>query len=128
MLVGQKDNVKATMEHVLATGGEEWFHGAAYRYFGAMYAIAPKFAGGDMEKSKESFEKSMSLAPYYIGTKVLMAEHYMTKVDDEEGFKKLLGEVLAFDPKEVEQYDLVPEVLVEQQKAKELMENMDEYF
>lgn len=125
VLLGQKDNIKATMERVLELD-PKFFHGAAYRYFGAFYSIAPGFAGGDLKKSQESFKKSLELADYYLGTKVLMAEHLSTKEDDEEKFKRLLQEVLDADPDAVP--ELAPEARVEQQKAKELLANIDEFF
>jgi hypothetical protein len=126
VLLGQKDNIKATMERVLELD-PQFFHGAAHRYFGAYYAIAPGFAGGDDSKSEEHFKKSLELAPYYLGTKVLWAEHLATKSDEgEEVFKKLLQEVVDADPAATE--GLEPESKIEQEKAKELLENMDDFF
>ena len=125
VLLGQKDNIKATMERVLALD-PQFYHGAAHRYFGAFYSIAPGFAGGDLKKSAEHFDKSLAIADYYLGTKVLMAEHLSTKEDDEEKFKKLLQEVLDADPNAIP--ELQPEAVVEQQKAKELLANIDEFF
>ena len=125
VLLGQKDNIKATMEHVMSLD-ENFYHAGPHRYFGAVYAIAPKVAGGDLSKSKVSFEKSMELAPNFLGTKVLMAEHYATKIDNEELFTKLLNEVVAADPNVLP--DVAPEMQVEQQKAKDLLANIDEYF
>lgn len=125
VLVGQKDNVKATMETCLELD-PEYFHFGPDRYFGAFYAVAPAFAGGDLDKSKVHYDKSLEKAPYYLGTKVLMAENLMVKQDDEEQFKKLLNEVLAADANAVP--EIAPEMKVEQAKAKELLDNIDEYF
>ena len=125
VLLGQKDNIKATMERVLELD-PEFYHAAAHRYFGAFYSIAPGFAGGDLKKSQEHFDKSLAVAPYYLGTKVLMAEHLATKEDDEDKFKQLLQEVIDADPNAVP--ELQPEAVVEQQKAKELLANIDEFF
>lgn len=125
VLVGQKDNVKATMDRVMELD-PMYFYAGPNRYFGAFYSIAPAFAGGDLDKSKEHFEKSLSIAPNYLGTKVLMAENLAVKNDDEDSYKKWLEEVIAADPKGIP--ELEPEALVEQQKAKELLENIDEYF
>lgn len=125
VLVGQKDNVKATMETCLKLD-PEYFHQGPDRYFGAFYAIAPGFAGGDLEKSQIHYDVSLDKAPYYLGTKVLMAENLAVKQDDEEKFKKLLEEVLAADPNA--NPDIAPEMKIEQEKAKELLDNIDEYF
>lgn len=126
VLLGNKDNIKATMEHVLELD-PKFFHGAAHRYFGAYYAIAPGFAGGDDNESAKHFGLSLDLAPYYLGTKVLWAEHLATKSDEgEELFKKLLQEVIDADPNATA--GLEPESKIEQEKAKELLANIDEFF
>ena len=86
----------------------------------------PGFAGGDLEKSQIHYDVSLEKAPYYLGTKVLMAENLSVKQDDEEKFKKLLEEVLAADPNV--NPEIAPEMKIEQEKAKELLDNIDEYF
>ncbi|NJK31562.1 MAG: hypothetical protein HC927_03610 [Deltaproteobacteria bacterium] len=96
VLVGQKDNIKATMTRALELD-PTFYHGGPHRYFGAFYSVAPAFAGGDTNKSAEHFDKSLELAPYFIGTKILMAENLAVKLDDEEMFDRLLEEVLAAD-------------------------------
>jgi tetratricopeptide (TPR) repeat protein len=125
VLIGQKDNVRATMETCLKLN-PDYYHAGPDRYFGAFYAIAPAFAGGDLEKSQIHYDKSLEGAPYFIGTKVLMAENLAVKNDDEETFKKLLAEVLEADPNA--KPEIMPEMKVEQAKAKELLDNIDEYF
>ena len=124
VLVGQKDNIKATMTRALELD-PTYYHGGPHRYFGAFYAIAPAFAGGDPEQSKIHYEKSLEIAPYFIGTKVLMAENLSTKLDDEEMFDSMIAEVLAADittaPAEIH-----AEMAVEQAKAKELKAQKEE--
>lgn len=104
----------------------DYFYGAISRYWGGFYSIAPSFAGGDMKKSKEYFEKSISISPEYLGTKVLMADVYYTKVGDKKEFEKSLKEVLAskFDTHP----ELGPENALEKKKAKKLLEKMDDLF
>jgi hypothetical protein len=118
VLVGQKDNIKATMTRALELD-ENFYHGGPHRYFGAFYAVAPGFAGGDPVKSQEHYDKALAIAPYFIGTKVLMAENLATKLDDEAMFDRLLEEVLAADLSAVPP-EILPEMTVEQQKAREL--------
>lgn len=126
VLVGQKDNIKATMTRALELD-PNFYHGGPHRYFGAYYAIAPAFAGGDLDSSQEHYDKSLAIAPYFIGTKVLMAENLAVKLDDEAMFDRLLKEVVEADisqaPAEVQ-----PELAVEQQKAAELQSLKSEYF
>ena len=125
VLLGQKDNVRAIMTRVLELE-PNYYHGGPYRYFGVFYAVAPAFAGGDLKKSKESFEKSLQLAPTYVGTKVLWAEELAVKEQDEETFDKLLNEVLAAPDDVIP--ELKPEIMVEKQKAKELLADKDDRF
>lgn len=104
---------------------DKYFYAAAYRYWGAYYAVAPGFAGGSMPKSKKYFEKAIKLSPDYLGTKVLYAQLYMTKKEDRDGFKKLLNQVLKANPKTKE---IEPENVVEKKKAQKMLEGMDDLF
>jgi hypothetical protein len=102
-----------------------FFYYAPDRYWGAFFAIAPGFAGGDMDKSKIRFERNLKQAPTYLGTKVLYADYYMTKKDNQKKFKKLLNEVIAskvMDP------NIISENIVEKRKAKTLLMNIEEKF
>lgn len=125
VLVGQKDNVKATMDQCLQLH-PDYFYAGPWRYFGAFYAVAPAFAGGDLKKSLEHFTKSLELEPNYVGTKVLWAAELAVKEQDEATFDKLLNEVLA-TPDDVIP-ELTPETIVEKQKARELLANRDDLF
>jgi len=103
-----------------------FFYAAAARYWGAFYAVAPSFAGGDIKKSKESFEKSISLAPTYLGTQVLFAELYDTKKADKKSFARRLKKVIEtsdnIDPA------IMPENIIEKRKAKKLLAEIDQLF
>lgn len=121
--LGNKDKIKATMDKVLQLD-PNFFHAAPHRYFGAFYAVAPGFAGGDMNKSKDHFDKSIELSPNYAGTKVLMAEVYAAKLKDRELFNKLLDEVLAMPDDALP--ELVPETKAEKEKAQELKAKIEE--
>lgn len=120
-----KDRIVAVMGRVLELD-PTFFHAAPHRYFGAFYAKAPSFAGGDMAKSKQHFETSISMAPEYLGTKVLFAEYYAVKEDDRELFTRLIDEVVAADAKA--EPSLVAENTIEQRKAKALKAKVDEFF
>lgn len=120
-----KTRIKAMIERVEKLQ-PDYFYGAAPRYWGGFFAVAPSFAGGDMKKSKQSFDKSIALAPEYIGTKVLMAEVYWTKMGDRKAFENMLNDVLK------SQHDSHPELGPENQwekkKAEKLLKNADELF
>lgn len=125
VLLGQKDNVKATMDRCLELDAN-FFYGGPHRYFGAFYAVAPAFAGGDLEKSKVHFNKSLEIAPAYVGTKVLWAAELSTKQQDEETFEVLLNEVLGAPDDAIP--ELTPEIIVEKGKAKELLAQQGDLF
>jgi tetratricopeptide (TPR) repeat protein len=123
-ILSHKDDVAATMEHVLSLD-ESFFYAAPHRYFG-VYRTKIPFPGGDLPASKQHFEKAIALAPNYLDTKVLYAEAYATKAQDEELFKRLLGEVVAAPD------DIIPELVPENRNAKrvaqQLLDDIEEYF
>jgi Tfp pilus assembly protein PilF len=120
-----KTRIKGMIERVEKLQ-PDYFFAAPARYWGGFFAVAPSFAGGDLNKSKVQFDKSLKLAPEYQGTKVLMAEVYFTKKGDKASFEKTLKEVLSSN------YDSHPEIgpenALEKKKAEKLLKNIDELF
>jgi len=120
-----KTRIKAMINRV----GEldrNFFFGAFDRYWGTYYAVAPGFAGGDMAKSAESYEKSILTEKNYLGTYVLYAEVYATKKGDKKLFKEKLEYVLKADAGKVKA--IAPENMIEKRKAKALLAKMKELF
>ena len=122
-LLGNKDRVKGVLERVAALD-ETFFYGAPHRYFGVYWSLLP--VGRDLDKSKTHFDRSLTIAPNYVGTKVLMAESYAVKAQDKALFSRLLAEVQATQDDVIP--DLVPETRFEKQKARELEAKADELF
>jgi hypothetical protein len=120
-----KDDIKATMDHVKALD-DTYFYAGPFRYFGAFEARTAGIAGGSLEKSKENFQKAVTMAPNYLGTKVLWAEFLCTKQQDKEMYKKLLDEVLAADA--AVDPEILAENKLEQEKAKKLLAKIDDNF
>lgn len=122
-----KDDIKATMDHVMALD-PGYFYAAPYRYFGAYEARTAGIAGGSLEKSEESFKKSVELAPDYLATKVLWAEYLCPKQKEggKETAKRLLEEVIAADPNAIP--EVAAENTIEQKKAQALLAKIDEMF
>ena len=120
-----KTRIKALIERVEKLQ-PDYFFTAVNRYWGGFFALAPSFAGGDIKKSKINFEKSISASPEYIGTKVLMAEVYWTKVGDKKQFEAMLKDVL--NSKFDNHPEIGPENQWEKKKAQKLLNNMDELF
>ena len=124
-LVKYKGYVAKMMTHCLALDETAYYAGPV-RYWGAFYAVAPGFAGGDMTKSREFFEKAKSMNPEAFSTYVLYADTYAVKAQDKELFTTLLQHVIDTPS------DVIPEMLpeqdVEKAKAAALMANIDELF
>jgi tetratricopeptide (TPR) repeat protein len=116
----------------------DFFYGAADRYFGTYYAVAPSFAGGDVQKSYEHFQASLKAAPNYLGTYVLAAENYAVKQTVEGGselFDQFLNAVINARPCEEPEAtepcimkELAPEAEIEKRKARDLLSRKDELF
>jgi hypothetical protein len=120
-----KTRIKAMIERVEKLQ-PDYFYGAVTRYWGGYYSVAPSFAGGDVKKSRVNFDRSIAAAPEYLGTKVLMAEVYATKIQDRKLFDALLREVLL--SQEDRHPQLGPENTWEKKKAQRLLNNADELF
>jgi tetratricopeptide (TPR) repeat protein len=124
-LLSYKDEVRAVMTHAHELDRLYYF-GGPDRYFGAFFARAPSFAGGDLDRSKAHFEASLQLEPNYFATRVLYAEDYGVKSQDREVFDQQLDYVLATDPEILP--EAAPENRCEQRKAKRAKEKADEVF
>lgn len=120
-----KTRIKAMVERVEKLR-PDYFFSAPARYWGGFYSVAPSFAGGDMKKSKQQFDKSIQMAPEYLGTKVLMAEVYFTKEGKKDDFKRVLKEVL--ESKFDQHPEIGPENALEKKKAEKLLQKMDDLF
>jgi hypothetical protein len=113
------------MNHVM-TLNATYLYGAPFRYFGAWFASAPGFSGGDLSKSKDSFERAIAVSDTYFGTKVSYAEFYAVKAEDKSLFTRLLREVTDGNPETLP--DVIPEQKLEQQKAEQLLSRTSELF
>ena len=124
-LLFYKAQIFSLMQRLLMLD-EFYYYGAAHRYFGAYYAKAPAWAGGDMTKSKYHFEKALEIAPNYFSTSVLQADMYTRKTEDPDHFRKLLEFVINTDKNILP--GLAPEQGFEQIKAENLLEEIDDIF
>jgi hypothetical protein len=125
VVLSNRDRIKATMTQCLRAN-PDYFYAAPHRYFGAYYSVAPAFAGGDVDKSKSHFEESLTRAPSYLATKVLMADVYATKKQDRALFEKLLKEVVAADA--TTDPEIIPEQELEKKKAEDLLKRAEDLF
>ena len=120
-----KDSIFKVVSHVYETA-PNYFHGAADRYFGAFFAVAPAFAGGDLNRSKDHFTASLKTDPNYIGTYVLAAELYATKNRSPDVFDAYLATVMKTPENIIP--ELTPEATIEKKKAEFLIKNRDDLF
>jgi len=125
VMLGQQDNVKATMDRCLELD-PEFFFGGPHRYFGVYYAVAPEFAGGDFEKAKVHFKRSLEIAPEYPATRVLWASELAVRTHDEALFDRLLAEALKTPGDAIP--GLEPEIEVEKKKARQLAARKAQLF
>ena len=80
----------------------------------------------DPAKSKANFEAAVAVDATYLDSKVLFAEIYAVRAEDQELFKKLLNEVLAADVNA--NPALVAENKNAQRVAKQMLEDIDDIF
>ena len=76
--------------------------------------------------SKLNFDQSLLDNPNFFGTKVLRARYYHTKLGNRELFEEDLKTIIDSDPSLLP--DAMPENLFEQEKAKELLNNVTILF
>lgn len=124
-LLSHKDEIKEIMQLCLDKDPEYFYRGPD-RYFGVFYARAPSFAGGDLAKSREHFDKSLAGHPNYFGTHTLMAEDLAVKAQDRKLFDEHVEYVLKGDPNVIP--EIAPENRVEQRKAELLKKRASELF
>jgi hypothetical protein len=104
-----------------------YFYGGVHRYWGALYAGKPSFAGRDMDRSKKEFDKSLEIAPEYLGTRILIADYWAKTMQDHELFDEMVQYVLASDPTILDE-NILPENESELRKAKALKEQRNDLF
>ena len=122
-LLKYKDRAYAIMQRCKTLDPDFW-HGGPARYLGAYWLKIP--FGKSAEKSKANFEMAQKSGPGYLDTQVLFAEIYAVRTDDEALFKKTLESVIAAAADTVP--ELGPENKNAQRVAKDMLENIDDYF
>lgn len=119
-----KTQIKDMIEFV-EKADPNFFAGAAHRYWGVYYAVAPSFAGGDLNKSKKYFDAVMKKYPGYLATPVLYARFYSTKKNNPEEFEAVLNKVIKSKIKKDQFY---PENVMEIKKAKAFLNEKEDLF
>ena len=119
-----RNRLLAAMQRVIEVAPKTE-HAAADRELGAFFARVPGFAGGDLVRAREHFDKALSLAPEILATKLRYAETYAIAAKERELFGRLLAEVKAADAGEP---DLAPDNLLVKRRADLLAASIDDLF
>ena len=99
-----------------------YFFGAVFRYYGGAETLSPT---GSMAKGKENFEKAIQLAPKFFGNHVLYADVWVAKKLDKALFEKELNFAISSDPSDLGRPEWVPEQIIEQNKAKKFLKEIE---
>jgi tetratricopeptide (TPR) repeat protein len=119
-----KNKAKATqMAKRVEALDPNFLYGAAYRFFGSSETLSP---AGSAAKGKEFFEKSIKIENNFFGSHVLYADIYATKKGDVKLFDKELNFVINSKPEALGKPELIPEQIIEQQKAKKILTEKDQ--
>ena len=124
-LLAYKDEIRAIMSRCLELD-RAYFYAGPDRYFGAFFAVAPTYAGGDLARSREHFEYALSQHGGCFSTHVLFAVEYAVKAQDRALFQRELQWVIDNDPNGIP--DIAPENRAEQRKARDALARIDELF
>lgn len=117
-------DIKAMMDRVEELN-PDYFYGAPNRYFGVYYTKLP-FGNPDLDQSRARFEANMEAYPQYLETRVLLAEEWAMTTQERAVAEENLQYVVDAD---VSQWpELEPENANAQRRARQLLEELDEYF
>ncbi len=118
--------VESLMKRVLELDAAYHYAGP-HLFLGAFYGGRSKMLGGDPEKSRFHFEKSLALtANRFLLSRVLYAKTYAVQVQDKKLFAEQLNAVINSSGNILPEQRLANEVA--KQKAKRLMEMANELF
>ena len=118
--------VEQLMQRVVALD-DTYYRGGAHLFLGIYYGSKPKMYGGNPDLAKQHFERALAInRRRFLPVQVAYAEYYARQVMDEELYRSLLEEVLAFDLSS--EPELTLSNLVAQRRARQLLDSIDEYF
>lgn len=123
--VAQLGKVKYLMERVIALN-EAYDSGGPHLYMGGLETVLPASMGGNPEKGKMHFERSIELSEgQFLMAKVVYAESYARLVFDQALHDRLLNEVLSADPVVT---DMTLTNMVAREQAAALLQDSNDFF
>jgi hypothetical protein len=118
--------LEATMRRILELD-DSYYYGSPHLLMAVYFVSRPEMIGGNINKSKEHFDKAFSLgADKLLSAKVLFAKSYAVRLRDRVLFAKTLQGVINAPVDEVPELTLANTLAKE--KAREMMEKVDDYF
>ena len=118
--------LEATMWKILELD-DSFYYGSPHLLMAVYFAGRPEIIGGNINKSKEHFDKAFSLgADKLLSAKVLFARYYAVRLRDRVLFAKTLQRVIDAPVDEVPELTLANTLA--KNKAREMMEKVDDYF
>jgi tetratricopeptide (TPR) repeat protein len=115
-LMGDLADVRAAFERSLELD-EAFLGGGPHRALGSLLAQVPGFLGGDIEKAKEHFKRSIELGPDFLENYVNYAELYAKPKGDWKLFESLLTKVLEADQEIIDKYPFYNRLAVKRAKV-----------
>lgn len=124
--MAQLPKVEMMMKKVMALD-EAFYHGGPHLFMGIWYASRPAIAGGDLNLAREHFLKARELGQgRFLMTDVYYAWHYARRALNRELYLSILQNVL--ETPVDRDVDLTLINTVAQKKARELLDQIDDYF
>jgi predicted anti-sigma-YlaC factor YlaD len=125
-LVAQLPIVSALLQRALVLD-ESWQNGAIHEFFIVFDASRSQAEGGGIQKAEKHFQRAMELNQgRSVSPMVSFAESVCVRRQNRNRFESLLKQVIAFDVNQYPEYRLSN--ILAQQKAKWLLENIDDLF
>ena len=118
--------VENMIKHILVLD-ESFYYGGAHLFMGILQASRPRIAGGDLKAAQRHFLMAKEIGQdKFLMADVYYAQYYARKAFDRELYVKILEHTLK------QPVDTVPELTllntVAQHKAKQMLDEVDEYF
>jgi tetratricopeptide (TPR) repeat protein len=124
--LAQLNRAQACLKQTLEID-DKYLHGIPNILMGVSLASQPSFAGGDTERAKAYFERSLRLSNRgFLMAQYAFARYYTVRVQDKALFLELTEEILAADPRALGSVCLINSVL--QERARRLRAEVDDLF
>jgi len=118
--------VETLMQRVLVLN-EQFYYGGPHLFMGIWFASRPKIAGGDLAKARLHFKKALAFSQnQFLMTQIYYADQYARKTFDKDLFVAILENVLDTPADSVPELTLLNTVA--HKRAKEMLEQVDQYF